>query len=103
MDELQKSNVVIDMRTFSYYINDVLDRHEELYAEIAARLNPEELPCVFTDMNVNSFWAAYGFLALVYFMIIPERAKRETVRLVAVIFKDMNIKRAEGSFFQRMK
>ena len=62
VDELQKSNVVIDMRTFSYYLNDVLNLHEELYAEIAARLNPEELlPCVFTEMNVNSFWALMAF------------------------------------------
>ena len=61
VDELQKSNVVIDMRTFSYYLNDVLNLDEELYAEIAARLNPEELPCVFTEMNVNSFWAVLAF------------------------------------------
>ena len=102
VDKLQKSNVDIDMRKFSYYLNFVLDRRDELYAVIAARLNPEELPCVFTEMDVNSFWAGYGFLALVYFMNITEGAKRETVPLVAVIIKDMNITRAEGRFFQRM-
>ena len=34
-------------------------------------------------------------------MNIPEGAKRGTVRLEAVIFKDMNTTRVEGGFFQR--
>ena len=102
VDELRKNDVNIDATTLSRHINDILDRHETLYDEIAVRLNPEDLPRVFTEMNVNSFGRAMAYLTLVYLMDISEDAEREAVRLVAVILKDMNITRGEGGFFLRM-
>ena len=43
-----------------------------------------------------------AYLTLVYLMNIHEDAKREAVRLVATVLMDVNITRAEESFFQRM-
>ena len=61
VDELQKNNVNIDKRTLLHHIIDILERHEALYDEMVARLNPEDLPCVFTEMNVNSFGRAISY------------------------------------------
>ena len=49
MDELQRNGVNIDKRTLSHHINEILDRHGELYGEIAARVNSE----VFRPMEVR--------------------------------------------------
>ena len=70
---------------------------------MVARFSPEEfISDVFYEMNVNSFGRAMAYLTLVYFMKIPEDAKREAVRLVATILRDVNITRVEESFFQGM-
>ena len=69
---------------------------------MVARLSPKELSDVFVKMNVNSFGPAMAYLTLVYLMNIPEDAKREVVRLVARILRDVNITRVEESFFERM-
>ena len=101
VDELRKNNVDIDVAILSQQVNYVLDRHEKLYGEMA-ELSPEELVSAFAEMNVNSFGRAMAYLTLVYLMNIPEDAKRETVRLVATVLKDVNVTRVEESFFQRM-
>ena len=101
-DELRKNNVDIDMAILSQQVNYVLDCHEKLYGEMVGRLGPEELLGVFTEMYVNSFGRAMAYLTLVYLMNIPEDAKREAVRLVAAILRDVNVTRVEESFFQRM-
>ena len=72
VDELQRNNIDIDIRTLSHHINEILDRHEALYGEMAVRLNPEDLLNVFTEMNVNSFGRFMAYLTLVYIMNIPE-------------------------------
>ena len=102
MDELQRNDIVIDKRTLSHHINEIFDRHGELYDEIAARLNPEDLPNVFTEMNVINFGRAMAYLTLIYLLEIPEDAKRKSVRLVVMILKDMEITRLEEGFFQRL-
>ena len=102
VDELQRNDIDIDKRTLSRHINEILDRHGELYGEIAAHLNPEDLSVVFTEMNVNNFGRAMAYLTLIYLMDIPEDAKRKAVRLTATIMKDMEITRAEEGFFRRL-
>ena len=98
VDELRKNDVNIDKRTLSHNINDILDRQEKLYGEMAERLSPEELVSVFAEMNVNSFGRAMAYLTLVYLTNIPEDAKREAVSLVATVLRDVNVTRVEESF-----
>ena len=98
MDELQKNNVDIDKKTLSHHINYVLGRHEKLYGEMAERLGPEELLGVFAGMNVNSFGRAMAFLTLIYLMKFPEDVKREAVRLVAPVLRNVDATRVEGFF-----
>ena len=102
VNELQRNSVNIDKRTSSHHINEILDRHGELYGEIAARLNPEDVSNVFTEMNVNNFGRAMAYLTLIYLLDIPEDARRKAVCLVTTIMKDMKITRMEGGFFQRL-
>ena len=102
LDELRKNNVDIDILILSQRINYVLDHHEKLYSEMAERLSSEELLGVFAEMNVNSFGRAMAFLTLVYLMNIPEDVKREAVRLVAPVLRNVGVTRVEGVFFRRM-
>ena len=60
-------------------------------------------PIVFTEMNVNSFGRVMAYLTLVYIMKIPEGAKREAVRLAAVILRDVDISRVEQSILRRIE
>ena len=55
VNELQRNGVNIDKTTLSHHISEILARHRELYSEIAARVNSEDVSNVFTEMNVNNF------------------------------------------------
>ena len=91
LDELQKNNVNIDVTILSQHINYMLGVHEDMYNEMANRLNSDELLNVFNEMNVNSFGR------VVYQMNISEEdVIREAVRLVVPILRDTA--RVEGSF-----
>ena len=72
----------------SQHINYVLGVHEDMYNEMANRLNSDELLNVFNEMNVNSFGRVMAHLALVYQMNISEDVIREAVR-----FSSANSKR----------
>ena len=99
VDELRKNNVDIDILVLLQQINYVLGRHEKLFGEMAERLGPEELLGVFAEMNVNSFGRAMAYLTLIYLMNIPEDTKREAVRLVAPVLRDVDATRVEEGFF----
>ena len=103
MGELRKNNVDMDMAILSQRINYVLAHHGKLYDEMAERLGPKELLNVFAEMNVNSFGRAMAYLTLVYLMDIPEDVKREAVRLVAPVLRNIGVARVEGGGgFRRM-
>ena len=55
LDELQKNNVDIDMRTLSYHTSYLLKHHEMVYNEMVARVKPDELSTIFSEINVNNF------------------------------------------------
>ena len=75
--------------------------HEDMYTEMANRLNSDELLNVFNEMNVNSFGRAVAYLTLVCRMNISEEdVIREAVRLVVPILRDTA--RVEGSFIRRI-
>ena len=44
----------------------------------------------------------WAYLTLVFLMDIPEDVKREAVRLVAPVLRNMGVTRVEEGFFQRM-
>ena len=101
MDELQKNNINIDIVVLSQHVHYALGVHEDMYNEMANRLNSDELLNVFNEMNVNSFGPVVAYLALVYRMnIFEEGAIREAVRLVVPVLRDTA--RVEGSFIRRI-
>ena len=100
LDELRKNNVGIDMTTLSYHIHQCLEQYKTMFEKMI--ILPLDLPEIFEEMDVNSFGRAMAYLTLVYLMNIPEDAKREAVRLVATVLRDVNVTRVEKSFFQRM-
>ena len=67
---------------------------------MAELLGPEELLSVFAEMNVNSFGRAMAYL--VYLMDIPEDVKREAVRLVVPVLRNVGVTRVEEGCFRRM-
>ena len=108
-DELWKNNVNIDKKILTDHINDVLDRHKELYDEMVVRLRPDELSDIFLKMNVNNRGRAMAYLTLVYRMNIPEDARREAVRSTAGVLRETGVAREIGvarveeeSFTQRL-
>ena len=108
-DELWKNNVNIDKKILTDHINDVLDRHKELYDEMVVRLRPDELSDIFLKMNVNNLGRAMAYLTLVYRMNIPEDVRREAVRLTASVLREIGVAREIGaarveeeSFTQRL-
>ena len=66
---------------------------------MAEHLSSEELLGVFAEINVNSFGRAMANLTLVYLMNIPEDVKREAVRLVAPVLRNLDVTRVEEVFF----
>ena len=104
LDELQKNNVDIDMRTLSYHTSYLLKHHEMTYNEMVARVKPDELSTIFSEMNVNNFGRAMAFLAHAYVLKGSEDVTRHAVHLVAVVLKDMDPAafKVEESFLQRM-
>ena len=101
VDELRKNNLNIDITALFQHIHYVLDVHEDMYNEMANRLNSNKLLNVFNEMNVNSVGRVVAYLALVYRMNISEEdAIREAVRLVVPILRDTA--RVEGSYIRRI-
>ena len=99
-DELRKNGVDVDVQVLSSHINYVLGVHEDMYNQMANRLNSDDLLNVYNEMNVNSVGRVVAYLVLVYRMNISEDAIREAVRLVVPVLRD--IARVEGSFIRRI-
>ena len=91
LDELQKNIVDIDMRTLSYHTSYLVKHHEMTYNEMIARVRPDELSTIFSEMNVNNFGRAMAFLTHVYVLKRSKDVTRCVVRLVAVVLKDMDL------------
>ena len=65
----EKTMFNIDITILSQHIHYVLGAHEDMYNEMANRLNSNELLNVFNEMNVSSVGRVVAYLALVYRMI----------------------------------
>ena len=91
LDELQKNSVDMNMKTLSYYINDLLQQHKTLYEEFTERVKFDDTSVVFAETKVNNFGRAMAFLTLVYMMKAPEDVTREAVPLVATPLKNYDL------------
>ena len=93
LDELQKNNVDIDMRTLSHHVNYLLDKHGDIYQSIVSRC--PDLVTVFYEINVINFGRAMAYLTLIYLTTVSEAEIRVAVQLVA--------KRLRGFDFAKFK
>ena len=103
VDELQKSNVRIDIETLTEHMGYILDNYRDCYNHSVERLTREELLLdVFHEMNVNSLGRAMAYLTLVYRMshMIKEDTVRQAVRLAAPVIR--NTGRVEGGFIREL-
>ena len=93
LDELQKNNVDIDMRTLSHHVNYLLDKHGDIYQSIVSRC--PDLVTIFYEINVINFGRAMAYLTLIYLTKVSEAEIRVAVQLVA--------KRLRGFDFAKFK
>ena len=93
LDELQKNNVDIDMRTLSHHVNYLLDKHGDMYQSIVSRC--PDLVTIFYEINVINFGRAMAYLTLIYLTKVSEAEIRVAVQLVA--------KRLRGFDFAKFK
>ena len=94
--------VIVDELRLSSHINYVLTHHGQLYDEMAERLDSDGLLNVFLRNECEQFWPSYGLFDTGLFDGIPEDVKREAVRLVAPVLRDVGVTRLEEGFFRRM-
>ena len=92
------------MRTLSHHMIYLIGHYDELYQEIAARLNPDEIFQVFDVMEIENFGRAMTFLTLVYVLKGSKDQIRSSVRLMAPVFKKLDLTpyRIERCFIQRI-
>lgn len=104
LDELQKNNVNMNMRTLSYHINCMLERYGWLYEQMVARVGVDELSSVFNEMNADNFGRVMAYLTLVYEMKESEDVTRRAVQLAAMVLRDMNLTpfKIEESFLDKV-
>ena len=62
MDEVKNSGADLNMRTLSHHMIYLIGQHGELYREVVARLNPDQLLQVFDMMKIENFGRAMTFL-----------------------------------------
>ena len=102
-DELQKSDIRIDIETITEHIQYILGNYRDCFNESVERLTREQLLLdVFHEMNVNNFGRAMSYLTLVYRMshICKEETIRQAVRLAAPVIR--NTARIEGGFIREL-
>ena len=68
---------------------------------MAICVDPVDLPEIFDDMNVNNIGRGITFLKFVYVLKGSEDVTRRAVRLVATVFKNMDLTpfNVEESYF----
>ena len=102
LDELQKNNVDIDMRTLSHHVNYLLDKHGDIYQSIVSRC--PDLVTIFYEIDVVNFGRAMAYLTLVYLTKVSEAEIRVAVQLVAKRLRGFDFAKfkIEESFFDKI-
>ena len=102
LDELQKNNVDIDMRTLSHHVNYLLDKHGDIYQSIVSRC--PDLVTIFYEIDVVNFGRAMAYLTLVYLTKVSGDEARVAVQLVAKRLRNFDFAKfkIEESFFDKI-
>ena len=102
LDELQKNNVDIDMRTLSHHVNYLLDKHGGIYQSIVSRC--PDLVTIFYEIDVVNFGRAMAYLTLVYLTKVSGDETRVAVQLVAKRLRSFDFAKfkIEESFFDKI-
>ena len=102
LDELQKNNVDIDMRTLSHHVNYLLGKHGDIYQSIVSRC--PDLVTIFYEIDVVNFGRAMAYLTLVYLTKVSGDEARVAVQLVAKRLRsfDFDKFKIEESFFDKI-
>ena len=102
LDELQKNNVDIDMRTLSHHVNYLLDKHRDIYQSIVSRC--PDLVTIFYEIDVVNFGRAMAYLTLVYLTKVSKDEIRVAVQLVAKRLRGFDFAKfkMEESFFGKI-
>ena len=102
LDELQKNNVDIDMRTLSHHVNYLLGKHGDIYQSIVSRC--PDLVTIFYEIDVVNFGRAMAYLTLVYLTKVSEAEIRVAVQLVAKRLRGFDFAKfkIEESFFDKI-
>ena len=102
LDELQKNNVDIDMRTLSHHVNYLLDKHGDIYQSIVSRC--PDLVTIFYEIDVVNFGRAMAYLTLVYLTKVSGDEARVAIQLVAKRLRsfDFDKFKIEESFFDKI-
>ena len=96
-DELQRNNIDIDRDTLSYYIETLLEEHQDLYASVNNHINGDNLlsnlSVIHRAMNPNNFGRIIAYLTLVYSVreSLNEDSIREAVRRTINDFKCIDL------------
>ena len=80
LDELQKNEVDIDMRTLSYHINECLDRYKSAFQSLPMPTESFDLAILFHEIEVINIGRAIAFLSFVYLLKESEEVTRNAVR-----------------------
>ena len=94
LDELQKNNVKIGMKTRSHHINCMIERYKWEYEHMLAYVNHDNISRVFTEINFFNFGRAMAYLSIVYL-----QKEREAARLVATPLEDIDSVQDPREFF----
>ncbi len=97
LDELQKNNLEINMRTSSYYINYLTNHHAKVYNHLVTCINAHDLPDVFSEMNANNFGQIISKITWLYstYLLIKKdpqkffkcsKRKQKTNTLIVITF-----------------
>ena len=102
LDELQKNNVDIDMRTLSHHVNYLLNKHGDIYQSIVLRC--PDLVTIFYEIDAINFGRAMAYLTLVYLTKVSEVEIRVAVQLVAKRLRGFDFAKfkIEESFFDKI-
>ena len=105
LDELQKNNVDIGIKTLSYYIKYLIEQHEGAYGNMVRQVNRENISEVFYQIKVVNFGRAMAYLSLIYLMNESEEVTRKAVRLVVPPMKsfDFSSYKIEDDLFSRLR
>ncbi len=93
------------MKTLSYHINYLIERHDWEYGHMVPYVNRDNIPKVFTEISIINFGRTMAYLSIVYLLKESEEVTYDAVCLVAMPMKNIDFTafKIEESFFHTLK